>query len=321
MAKHYYFKYFMQNAAFSKWLKLRSDIETNEIYFSIYFGSWSSSEYKNVKNGDSKLAPDLLKKINKDQVVSFFDIPQIVEDVYFWIFHNEFIYCFKIIKNPIEDAKREVSPYAFVENTEIERPKSLKATLYKKFNKIDLPEFFANINSNQYYNRTTIKPLKEKELKLAEYLVQNKKLQIKDEDYLEYLSPMQFETLIFLIFNNPPFSYCSSFRGGTLKDYDLKVYPQKVNPNEYPSYFKGIDFSKPFWIQVKYMDKNPLDEKHLKSKNMYLAYIGGDNEDAVHKNILCRKWLKGVIKARIDIQDWLNETIFNNKYFQFQGEL
>ena len=170
-------------------------------------------------------------------------------------------------------------------------------------NKINLPEIF-NINSNQEYNRRTIAKLKGKQEEIADFLIKKEKnpRKIGKDNYLDYLSPIEFETLIFLIFNYNG-SYCSSFRGGILKDVDLRV--RLSNFDGLPN---GIH-----WIQVKKKDDENIDvQEH---PNSFLIYKG---ESEVSDKTFGKEWLTKHIDVRQDIRDWLEKSTFNYpKLFNF----
>jgi ADP-ribosylglycohydrolase len=283
--KHYYFKYLIGNEGIEIWLKNKD--ESKPIDLSIYFGEWKTAEYDLAKASETL-------SVNRNQIAIFFDLEKYAnEGVYFWIFHKEYIYCFKGIQLAVFDGTQMYT------KTSIEPPKSILAELVEKFKKIDLPEFFSNINSNQFYNRTTIKELIGKEQEIANSLINKTHLNISMERFYEFLSPMQFETLLFQIFNTEN-SFCSSFRGGTLKDYDLRIVLNKE--------FHGIPEGK-HWIQVKLKKDAQIEIVG------YLAYLG--ISDFENKRIGI-DWIRNRTYERKDILNWLEKCVFDNDCLDFE---
>jgi len=279
--KHYYFKYLINNKGIDIWLKKHQ----NEIDLSIYYGTWKKEDYPNNIGKQHHLSIE--------QIHRFFELKKENKLIYFWVFYNEFIYCFKGIDLEVYNGPSEYINFKEKENKIVESlPKSIKAELFECIKKIEHPEFFSNINSNQSYNRMTLIELKNSAKEYANALVLRKPLTIDLNNYYEYLSPTQFETLIFLIFTNEN-SLCSSFRGSTLKDYDLRIFLK----NE----FYGIS-SGNHWLQVK------LKTFEKSTINGYTIHTGKTDFD---NKIIGIDWITERIKERDDILRWLNECIFN----------
>ena len=179
-------------------------------------------------------------------------------------------------------------------------PKAIQCKLVKLFEKIDLPECFANINSNQRYNRRTITELTKHDTELADALIKTIKIKISKENFLNYLSPIEFETLCFMIFNSGK-SFCSSFRGGTLAGVDLRV----ITNNE----FHG--FPRKMSIQVK--KKETIKNRQ---NGIYYFTCGGTN---LNKNEIGREWIIQEIKKRDNVKRWLTKmfSIYKN-VFEFK---
>ena len=273
--KHFYFKYGIGNSGFEKRFLENED----SFELSIYFGKWKVSDYP---NNIGKQNAQSIKQIN-----TFMELPE-NEESFFWIFQKEKVYCFKSINVSVFDGSLNDSLFGD------EIPKSIKVKLVKEFKKIELPDFFANINSNQRYNRKTIEKITGSELKYADSLINNEPLVVNSGNFFEYLSPIQFETLIFMIFNDVNNGlFCSAFRGGTLKDFDFRVFLE--------SDFKDIPKGE-HWLQVKYKrDK-------IVFKKGYLVYLGENNLD---NNTIGIEWIKERIEEREDILKWHDRIIVN----------
>ena len=104
------------------------------------------------------------------------------------------------------------------------------------------------------------------------------------------MSPIEFETLCFLIFNRGK-SHCSSFRGGILKDYDLRV----INNGQFK------DLPDKFWLQVKKKEEVEKRKKE-ESREHVLIYIG---ETKIKERLLGKEWIISIIKKDCGIKEWL----------------
>ena len=286
---HYYFKFGIANEKFEELIekKVIQKKVSEKIPLSIYF--W--------QDGVDGKADYLLKsKAQKKQVNAFFDVDKKPKEIYFWIFYREKIFCYQAENGKIFNGDEQYP--CLISEREINkkfRPKSMIAVCEKIYEKVDLPEVFANINSNQSYNRGTIKKIRDSEKEIADSLINNEKISINRENYFNFLSSVELETLIFLIFNTAT-SFCSSFRGGTLKDFDLKV---SLSDNLY-SLEKGDH-----WIQVKHKDNEGKQKNH--NNTIFIDH----NEDNPHGV----EWLKEIIDGRPDIQRWLKGMTFKYEMY------
>ena len=283
--QHYYFKFWEENKGLKIWEEKNPEMNKEEIHLPIYFGNWKANEY--TTKISSKFSNNIQSaQMRQNQIDIFFNLQKLSEPVYFWIYSEDEILCFKSIDLKIFDGPEEYI------NAQKSLPKSIKARKINSFKKIEHPEFFSNINSNQKYNRKTIVKLDGAENEYAEALISGNKVTINTENFCNYLSPTEFETLIFLIFTNET-SMCSSFRGGTLKDYDLRVFLEK----DFHEIHKGEH-----WLQVK---------KKLYNKRTHNGITIHLGENSFEKNIFGKKWVIDRVKAREDIQKWLSKCSFN----------
>lgn len=258
---------------------------------SIYFGCWTVEDYHNDFMNLSKEDQSYIQK-NRDQINAFFGLEG-KEDSYIWTYYQDEVFCFR----PEGKVYNNVDPIDNKPNPD--NAKSIKCVLVKRYSKADLPEVFANINSNQRYNRKTIAKLDTVESRIADYLVSdnNKSLIPVDmKDVFEYLSPIQFETLVFMIFNSGQL-VCSSYRGGTLPDYDLR--------------FKdGGGVVHYIQIKKKHLSLDEALSLKTKNKKMYVVHTGM-NED-IEKNILGHNWIINQTLSQPKILEWLQ---FNLDFF------
>lgn len=288
--RHFYYKYLKDNWGLETNLNLLKleDIDKlkgKEIILSIYFGHWKADEVNKGIEMQQYM-------ISKNQIEHFYSLENSLDDDYFWIFHKENILMIKIIKSKIFDGPEDLyNPDPKFKTP----PKSIKGEVIKVLKKIELPEVFSNINSNQKYNRRTLQELENTEKVIADSIVNNNKINITNDNFLDYLSPTEFETLIFLIFSNEKVT-CSSYRGGTLKDYDLRI---KVKENI--KFFNTGEH----WIQVKY--KSEYKRKN-ENETFYTIYNGLNNVD---DKLLGREWLLENIKGNKIILNWLKEMTFD----------
>lgn len=334
---HYYFKFGKGNEKFKLFLNDEKKLKEAEmpIPLSIYFGDWKANdgrsyiqqlnkELKELKeirnrkidnkdsfssetNSNSSRQSQIIKISNKvKQIEEFYSIEDNHEETFFWIFYEDKVFCFK----RIEDRKIHDGPINLIdENNSF--PKSIDAQLFCCMPKHKLPAVFANINSNQKYNRGTIAKLENSEKEIANFLIEIKNdrnkppIPINKDNFTEFLSPIEFETLIFLIINHNG-SYCSSFRGGTLKDFDLKVNLSNLD---------GLPNGE-HWIQVKKKDDTDIDtQKH--PPNVLLIYNGKEKAS----NKIGKEWLIKHVDDREDIRKWLEKsTFYYPKIFNFSWD-
>ena len=284
---HYYFKFQTGNTGFKKFPNLK---EGDNLLLSIYYGKWKCAEKDEVG------IPSQKDFRSKNQINKFFSISDHLPNVFFWLFYNDTVLCFK----PVNGAVYDGPEYLFDENGSF--PKGMDAKLIKSYKKYSLPEVFANINSNQKYNRLTIEELVGPERLIADSLINKNMINISHKNYFEFLSPIEFETLIFLIFNGEN-SFCSSFRGGTLKDFDLKISLRK--------HVFGLNEGS-YWLQVK---KDGRDNLTPSQKSTILIHLGKTD---ISNRILGLDWINNVISKRKDILEWLKEMTFNYEIFNFK---
>jgi hypothetical protein len=298
--RHYYFKFLGNNDGLTKW---GTQYGIDKVELSIYYDikdklMWLANESEKAikyfkENSASRSA---------NQIELFYSLKKNLEDSYFWVFQNDKIYAFKGEDLDVKDGREFMIDYNG------SRPKSIAVKLVKIFNKIELPEFFSNINSNQKYNRGTIAefPINGPENKFATSLINGNILDINRSNFYQYLSPIEFETLVFLIFNQNG-NYCSSFRGGTLKDYDLRV---TINNNLNPSLLPITNGT--HWIQIKKKLGN------IKEFDGYVINVD-ENKSSVEK-VLGIGWVRDVIEKNQYLIDWLKQTTFRGvgiNYFNF----
>lgn len=308
----------MGNEGVQKWDENGRD---KNIQLSIYFGKWRTDDkdshilqletelddIKNRKssekgshtsetNSNDSRSPQSIKNEIK-QIEDFFSVKGNSIETYFWMFFKDEVLCFKPISGDIYDGQD------YLKDKNDSFPKTIDAELKFSLKKHKLPEVFANINSYQKYNRITIKIFDGSEEEIAKSLINKKKITIAKDNYFEYLSPIELETLIFLIFNYNN-SLCSSFRGGTLKDFDLKV---SLSDNLFELQ-KGD-----YWIQVK--------KKDMKRQNpppdCILIHLG---ETDISHRCLGKDWLTKIIDQRQDILNWLEKMTFKYDMFDFIWE-
>lgn len=297
---NYYFKFLEKNEGLHQWVAHGKNLI--DVDLSIYYDDhFSSPEFK--WKADQKDAAiehyrkDKKKSKNIRQIEVFYKL-EFELDCYFWIFMGDKVYAYKGIDLKVKDGEG----FMKVKKNE-SNPKSISVKLHngEAYKKECLPEFFSNINSNQKYNRGTIEKLGDAENEFATALIKSQKVIVNKWNFHEYLSPIEFETLIFLIFNdNDKGNMCSSFRGGTLKDFDLRV---KVN-NPFSDIPAGT-----YLIQLKKKNGKPKTE----SKKYYYIHTG--EKQNVEKKELGIQWIREQIENTPFIKKWLREMTFNYPNF------
>ena len=281
---HYFFKFGKANDFFKESNNIQND-SLAPLSLSIFFNkykSWTVEDYyvdkRAVNRGE-----------DSGQISTFFDAAN-NRDTVFWLFFEDFIYALipqsEVYNGTITEA---------MDKAEYGQPKAVNVTIFKKIDKKGLPEAFASINSYQKYNRRTIVKLEKEEEEIAEWVYTHsdsicKMLIIKDRRFF-YLSPLQFETLIFLIFHHNNI-FCTTYRGGTLEGVDFKLRTQKEVSIE------GMQLNDNIYVQVK-KDNCP----HLPLKNgIILVHLGKSFPD---KHIYGLDWIEFCLRKLPGVENWL----------------
>ena len=285
MAKHFFFKFMKKNKGFTSYAKGKESLRSI-VPLSIYFGEWTIRD-RRVKGNEVRDHGEPLSKASLEQIDNFFAVEKSTDDTYFWIFLPSEVYLLEPDNRRIIDGPDDLI------DERGSKPKTLNSRIVQQFEKSELPEVFANINANRKYNRKTIIPLIEQELKVAEHLVHNpgKKMIIDHSERFQYMSPLQFETMVFLIFvtNN---IYCSTWRGGTQEKYDMRVDLEKP----FPPFLKGTSYIQ---IKRKNLDRSNVDD-------CFLVHTGQSDFD---KKEIGADWLKNKIKESTYLNNWLEKSL------------
>jgi len=296
--RHFFFKYGVGNKGFSELLK-SSFFDSSKIPLPIYFGEWLVKDYYDISK-DFEWRNNAQRKSQVDLFFSLRENNQ--NDFYFWIFLQDKIFVVKL-QRPLKifDWQKDIPKDHHVYDKNGKTPKFYIGTLENKFDKTSLPEAFANINTNQKYNRKTIVELEGNENLVANQLVcSSGKVKISSKERLSFLSPVQFETLIFLIFvqNN---IYCSTYRGGTKEKYDLLIDTKK---EVFPEFEDGI-----INIQIK-MKKEfepPIPEPNtVPGHNTIYIYLGKTDNG---KTLFGIDWILSKIKKLEYVDNWLTRSL------------
>ncbi len=290
--KHFFFKFGRGNMYLQRYLENNSKAELQEgdkIDLSIFFDDFTVDDYRNKTiNYKSKA-----KSLNRvaSQIQTFFDCGKNHDSAIFWIYYGTKIY----VCEPQGDVKDCPSKDILRGNEQESFRKAITSKVLRVYEKRDLPEAFSSINSSQRYNRKTIERLRGIEEKIANHYYkasQPSKMQISNGALLEYLSPVQFETLIFLIFHHNKV-YASTYRGGTMPNVDLTIKPHE----DYDCFKKGEQY----YIQVKMSDHADFKEKN---DHVYLVHLGKTD---TNKCVLGKDWIEREMseKSCSDAHTWL----------------
>lgn len=308
--RHFFFKYRKNNEGLKLWLKnLREqsiDPVKQHIMLAIYFGDWEYHKYANEYLGEECMhtAGDAR------QVNLFYQLQNSSSDCYFWLFEGDSVYIFYALDLHVTDG--EVFDYAREREPEMgsglrrSYAKTIKCELRQIEKKIELPEMLANLNSNQAYNRGTIRELKDRTYRIADAVINNECLSITHAMILDFLSPIQFETLGFIIFNRLG-NYCSSYRGGTLKDYDLRVIFGNSAELKIPFSVETQE-----WIQVKY--------KTYEGQLEMSFIVKGNDNGTKQDRVLDKSWIQERCKDP-QILEWILKTIYDVRWFKIVDSL
>lgn len=293
--KHFFFKFKQGNSGFNEF-KESKDFNENKVPLPIYFGPWTIEQYLNdqesIDFGNSHQ-----KEHRISQVKLFFKLRNFNDNIYFWIFLTDKIYAIKL-NLPYEVFQIQENQPTYLVDSEKDGsiPKLFYGKIVKQISKNSLPESFANINSNQKYNRKTIAELVDIEREIADNLIENgEKLSISRKDIFMYLSPIQFETLIFLIFVENRI-YCSTYRGGTKEKYDLTI----DNDIEIFPEFKMDGMLN---IQIKMKTEYKPEQSNENTIHIYL----GENVEEI--NLFGKDWILLKISESKYIKQWLEKSL------------
>ncbi|MGA2624234.1 MAG: hypothetical protein ABSF91_10305 [Bacteroidota bacterium] len=285
---HYYFKFGGANRFLKQCINERNAAlsKKDSLPLAIYFGDWKVEDYlKGRTVNDGK---------DRDQIDPFFHAAQTDRaNSVFWLF-DDLIYALvpqtAVYNGGMKDA-------------EFPCPKAVDSTVVKIFEKAQLPEAFASINSFQKYNRKTIVKLENEEAEVAEWLFTESghkaKMHITKERRLFFLSPLQFETLVFLIFHHHRI-FCSTYRGGTLKDVDLNIRGRNQVS------VAGVCFHDNAAIQVKKCDYLSGRPRLRLANGVSLVHLG---DSFPERRVYGKAWVEASLTPLSAVDNWLNESL------------
>jgi hypothetical protein len=292
---HYYFKLGEGNSLFKH--KNEGESLDLSIYFNNDMPGWKIEPF--LKNGvfdeERFREKENAQKVSKtgDSQVPLFVTASLIQhrtSSFLWIFKHPKLYVFQPTDSVCDS---EIDPKRG-------QTKQMPSICKKVFNMEDVPEFFASLNANQGYNRKTIRKFENSVHDIAEYLLfrGGEKLKVEPSRWFDFLSPVQFETLVFLIFHHAG-AFCSTFRGGTRPDIDLMV--EFVEPPKLP----GFNSTGKFFLQVK-MKTADVPKPNDYPPNEYLVWLG---ESDFEKRVLGLDWLTGQISKCAEVEKWLNRSL------------
>ena len=191
-----------------------------------------------IKNKNNKKNNDydyLIK--NREQIVAFYGVYK--EKGYFITVTPHKIYIYEAvddIQNLEEDLfeeynedlnKRKIKKWKIEKNKETKTwnhiPKYMRVNIIKEIeNRESIPYILRSLHSNRGYNKKTCVKIVDKGIiEAIKYAWLKIKAKPKNEiELLELLSPIEFETLIFLILTEAGL-HVPAWRGATLKDVDI----------------------------------------------------------------------------------------------------
>jgi hypothetical protein len=227
-----------------------------------------------------------------------------------WLWKNGRIYVYSIVGNDF-----------FNEQFQYEKGKDTPSVSHKftqviTFTPENVPHRFATLKNNQGYNRKTIVKLIDEDKNIADALLNKTTLDINKNYFQKYLSPNQFETLIFLLFQANGIT-ASAHNGGTTESYDFLIdHAFEIKDNKIIKLKeKSIKL-----VQVKQrVLKKQSDIKKTLEHNDFLftldkLYIKGSSNEPLRIDISYFELIKQS-ENTIHIKKWL-EFEFNKKCFK-----
>ncbi len=259
---HFFIKLGKENYLFDFFLK-----KEMTPHLIIGHGSWRVPQFfddhQHLNHKGNEEEPESIRRC-KSQIKYFMNSSKNRENSYFWIFHKQRIYVLQPISEIFDIEKYHDSEFGKYKNiiTEKWSDKHSLSNNENKFNiwrdaKLCKAKFvegfeekiegkiikgidshriihqFASINANQAFNRKTIAKLDSVIAdEIIECVIKNKikYWPTKIKDKINYLSPIQLETLVFLCFYEMGY-LPSTYRGGTGKDYDILLNNSSNNQN------------------------------------------------------------------------------------------
>lgn len=278
--------------------------EGESLALSIYFNNekpgWKIEPY--LKNG--RFEEERFKDEANTLNISFTGISQVPLFVktslqenwtysFFWIFKHPKVYVFQPI-GLVFDGEIKDSEF------QGHQPKTMPTICKRVLNVEAVPEFFAALNANQGYNRRTIRKFENSIHLMAEHLLfpKTEKLEIKPSKKFDFLSPVQFETLVFLIFHHAG-AFCSTFRGGTRPGIDL------LAEFSAPPVIPGFLAPGKYFLQVK-LKNTDVPKPASGHRNEFLIWLG--ETDYEHR-VLGRDWIDSQVSSNPKVKKWLNRSL------------
>lgn len=277
--KHFFFKQGRGNCGFLELKKSKNHGAVMAVGDEVELGIFFSNDLDdNTSKSDVEKNPKLSK--NRKQICSFIYLKQ---GDCLWVFDRE-IYCFECLDQKMTkyDANDPNTPPYLDEGKGGTSAKVKKFKCLKCIKLEDVPEMFSTTSSNLSYNQRTIVEFEDttSQYEVCKSIVSRSKIDIDNSNFIDYMSPSQFETLNFLIFyfsGKIPKSHIGLSR----KYVDLEVFDPKNQKTEFYQ-VKKKDYDLP-------CHKDPRDEI-INDHDVCLIHTG--KTDSTNKNmILGKDWI------------------------------
>ena len=277
--RHFMFKQGEGNSEFEI-MKSETNVQTDTLEFGVYF-----SNDLTVKTVKADIDNNKNLSCNGKQIKAFLSVE---EGDCIWIFDTS-IYCFECVDHqvheyPSGDANTPV--YLGKSKWKISA-KTKRFNLLKGFEISDVSEMFSTSSGNPSMNRGTIKEFSTSEHKehyeICESLLTDKKIEVNLDNFIDYLTPTQFETVAFMIFylyGKVPRSYA----GGSRKDIDLEVFSVTKN------------ITKLYQVKKKEIGATSKEDKELRDylfkRDVWLIHSGKTDQSV---KTLGKDWMQWMI--------------------------
>ena len=328
--RHYFLKLGARNFLFDFFL-----INKIASHLIIGHGDWKVDSYNDNEDYLSGENGKSVRRV-KQQIKDFFEHKKDRENSYFWIFHEERIYALKAVSeifdlcnyhdpefknscNPIETwegdksiNKKDSDKFNLWSDAKLCKAKFVEG-FEEGLESCDVIHKFASINAHQGYNRRTIAEIKGDEASIADaildFVTENKSMPqpLLLEEKIKYLSPLQLETLVFLIVYELGL-FPAGYRGGNGKSYDILL-----NKNDHSHKIENLRNVN--YISVKLGENQAIEDSKSEAKNnQNKIYIFSDpiKIGESKRNDSCRRLnVKELIDDLVDsqkqkIEKWIN---------------
>jgi hypothetical protein len=241
----------------------------------------------------------------KPQIASFIDIKP---GDCIWIFETK-VFCFECVNDTIKEyIYGDAATPDYLNDKDFGNVKVKEFKLINSFELYDVSEMFSSTSGHYGYNQKTIREFSNTtpQYKVCEALINKDLIPIDGRNFVDFLSPPQFETVSFMIFylyGKVPRSHI----GSTRKHVDLEVFDRKTNRNRLYQ-IKKKDISKD--RDLDYLFENNIWTIHTGKTDFSKKHLGLDWV----LNKICNHQLD--TEKLVELKEWLRH-LYPEELFEY----